>query len=141
MSPDHRQILVAEDDADDRMLLGEAFGASGYRGSLEFVPDGVELIERLQRPDRPDLVLLDLNMPRLGGLDALQALRSREELRELPIIVLTTSGASCDVAAAYQRGANTYLRKPRSFRDLVDMTQLLQRYWLECASLPNESPN
>lgn len=131
-----RQILVAEDDADDQMLLTQAFNATGFRGSLQFVADGVELIARLGNPDLPDLVLLDLNMPRLSGHDALQRMRGQDRLRGLPVVVLTTSASSDDVARAYRSGANTYLQKPRSFGALVKLTELLQRYWLELARLP-----
>lgn len=131
-----RVILVAEDDADDQMLLTEAFNASAFTGSLQFAFDGVELIGRLSEPELPDLVLLDLNMPRLSGHEVLQNMRNQDRLRSLPVVVLTTSGSSEDVDRAYRSGANTYLQKPRSFKALVNLTQLLQRYWLDLAKLP-----
>lgn len=136
MNASRRMILVAEDDADDRMLLAEAFSACAFKGELEFVQDGQELIDRLGGAALPDLVLLDLNMPRLSGHEVLQRMRQEGRLRTLPVLVLTTSGASDDVVRAYRSGANTYLQKPRTFKGLVNLTQLLQRYWLDLATLP-----
>lgn len=132
-----RKILVAEDDADDQMLLSEAFNASSYTGSLHFVLDGVELIRHLGESDLPDLVLLDLNMPKLSGHEVLQRLRGQDRLRGLPVVVLSTSGSTEDVTRAYRSGANTYLQKPRTFSALVNLTNVLQRYWLDLARLPS----
>lgn len=132
-----RSILVAEDDPDDQLLLARAFSASKFGGSLAFATDGVDLIIQLgEAVAMPNLVLLDLNMPRLSGFDVLKRLRSSERLRALPVIVLTTSGNTEDVIYAYRNGANTYLQKPRSFPALVKMTELLQSYWLDLAKLP-----
>lgn len=131
----HR-ILVAEDDADDQLLLGEALNAAGFQGTLEFVADGVQLMARLRAHPLPDLLLLDLNMPRLTGHEVLQRLRGEERLSVLPVIVLTTSGANEDITRAYRSGANTYLQKPRSFPALVRLADLLQKFWLNLAKLP-----
>lgn len=133
-----RSILVAEDDTDDQLLLARAFSASNFEGTLAFAADGVDLIARLgEGAEMPDLVLLDLNMPRLSGFDVLKRLRGNERMRGLPVVVLTTSGATEDVISAYRNGANTYLQKPRSFPALVKMTEIIQSYWLNLAKLPN----
>ncbi|HEX5305040.1 MAG TPA: response regulator [Dyella sp.] len=136
-------ILVAEDDADDRVLLADAFADSGVVVSLDFVTDGVELMERLARRDAdanlglPDLVLLDLNMPRMDGREALRAIREHERLRHLPVIILTTSNAELDIRVSYQLGANSYVTKPRRFDELTAVLRSLERYWMDIARLPS----
>lgn len=138
-------LLVAEDDADDRVLLADAFGESGVEVSLDFVADGVELLERLAVLDRqpgpslPDLVLLDLNMPRMDGREALRAIRENERLRHLPVIILTTSRAEMDIRVSYQLGANSYVSKPRRFDELITVLRSLERYWMEVVQLPSDS--
>lgn len=137
-------LLVAEDDADDRVLLGDAFAESGVDVSLDFVADGVELMERLETldsqpgPSLPDLVLLDLNMPRMDGREALRAIRENERLRHLPVIVLTTSRAEMDIRVSYQLGANSYVSKPRRFDELITVLRSLERYWMEVVQLPSD---
>lgn len=136
-------ILVAEDDADDRVLLSDAFTESGVEVSIEFVADGVELMARLAERDLaadevlPDLVLLDLNMPRMDGREALRAIRDSERLRHLPAIILTTSNAELDIRLSYQLGANSYVTKPRRFEELITVLRSLERYWMDIVQLPS----
>lgn len=136
-------ILVAEDDADDRVLLSDAFAESGVEVSIEFVADGVELMARLAERDLaadevlPDLVLLDLNMPRMDGREALRAIRDSERLRHLPAIILTTSNAELDIRLSYQLGANSYVTKPRRFEELITVLRSLERYWMDIVQLPS----
>ncbi|HET6433063.1 response regulator [Dyella sp.] len=138
-------ILVAEDDADDRVLLADAFVESGVPVELDFVADGVELLDRLnardQAPDQslPDLLLLDLNMPRMDGREALRAIREHERLRHLPVIILTTSRAELDIRVSYQLGANSYVTKPRRFDELTAVLRSLERYWMDIVQLPSDS--
>lgn len=138
-------ILVAEDDADDRILLADAFAESGVPVKLEFTADGVELLERLLWRDAepgvtlPDLVLLDLNMPRMDGRDSLRAIREQPRLRHLPVIVLTTSRAELDIRLSYQLGANSYVTKPRRFTELIAVLHSLERYWMDIVQLPSDA--
>ncbi len=147
MMKDHAtlSILMAEDDADDRILLSDAFRDSGVDVALEFVPDGVELMARLQRllddphSKLPDLLLLDLNMPRMDGREALHAIREHAGLKHLPVIVLTTSRAQLDILASYRLGANSFVTKPNRFDDLISVLRSLQSYRMDIVQLPSQS--
>jgi CheY-like chemotaxis protein len=136
-------ILVVEDDADDRVLLADAFNESGVPVSLDFVTDGVEAMAWLERHDAqpdlrlPDLLLLDLNMPRMDGRETLRAIREHERLRHLPVIILTTSRAELDIRLSYQLGANSYVTKPRRFDELIAVLRSLERYWMDIVQLPS----
>jgi len=132
-------VLIAEDDADDRLMLRRAFQNAGFEGDLEFCGDGDELLARLQqRANRlPSLVLLDLKMPRVGGLEALASLRQHERLRSLPVIAVTTSDMPRDVRTAYELGVNAYLRKPLNVEGLRRMVASLKQFWLDLAVLPD----
>lgn len=138
-------ILVAEDDADDRILLADAFVESGVPVELDFVSDGVELLDRLgelaMEPGMslPDLLLLDLNMPRMDGREALRSIREQDGLRHLPVIILTTSKAELDIRVSYQLGANSYVTKPRRFDELTAVLRSLERYWMDIVQLPSDS--
>lgn len=137
-------VLMAEDDADDRVLLADAFRDSGVEVTLDFVLDGVELMAHLNGilgdPGRklPDLLLLDLNMPRMDGREALQAIREHAGLKHLPVIILTTSRARIDILASYQLGANSFVTKPSRFDDLIAVLRSLERYWMDIVQLPSE---
>lgn len=142
-------ILCAEDDMDDRLLLQDALAASDSGIKIRFVDDGLELLDYLRRrgdwidptdSPTPSLVLLDLNMPRMDGRQALVALKADPILRRIPVVVLTTSGADSDVARSYDDGANSYLVKPVTFRSLVEVMRELSRYWFEVATLPASAP-
>ncbi len=138
-------ILVADDDPEDRMLIAEALAESGVENHVRFVGDGEELLDYLHgRGDhappaeapRPGFILLDLNMPRKDGREALKEIRAQLELRSIPVIVMTTSNAEVDVNTSYLLGANSYVRKPSSFEALVGVAEELRRYWLETVELP-----
>jgi len=138
-------ILVAEDDPDDRLLAAEALRESRAGHELRFVSDGEELLDYLRRrgrwadpaqSPRPGLVLLDLNMPRMDGREALAALKADPELRRIPVVVLTTSQAPDDVARSYELGASSFITKPSTFSGLVDTMGVLGRYWMEIVKLP-----
>lgn len=138
-------ILLADDDADDRMLAQEALAESRLANDLRCVEDGEELMEYLQRrgryadPEtspRPGLILLDLNMPRKDGREALQEIKSVPALRSIPIVVLTTSKAEEDIFRTYDLGVNSFVTKPVTFEGLVSVMKVLGRYWFEIVELP-----
>lgn len=141
-------ILVAEDDPDDRTLAQDAFAESGAHGQLVFVDDGVELLSYLRREasyadtarfPAPGLVLLDLNMPRKDGREALAEIKADPALRHIPVVVMSTSRSRDDVDGSYRAGANSFITKPSRFEGLVGMLRSLGDYWLETVDLPDGS--
>jgi CheY-like chemotaxis protein len=149
MAQDHKPItlLMAEDDEDDRLLTRVALAKSRLANELRFVEDGEELMDYLLRrgkyvdpssSPRPGLILLDLNMPRKDGREALQEIKSTPALRRIPIVVMTTSQADQDVARSYDLGANSYVTKPVTMDSLVEVLQALGRYWFEIVELPTD---
>jgi CheY-like chemotaxis protein len=140
--PSHT-ILIADDDEDDCLLVREALREAGQEHELRVVRDGDELLGYLRRtedggldPPRPDLVLLDLKMPGKDGRQALRELKADPRLRDIPIVVLTTSSARDDVSYCYSMGVNSYVTKPASFRGMVEIMRTLGRYWFEIVELP-----
>lgn len=145
-------ILMADDDEDDRLLALDALRESGQNAELYFVADGKELLDYLKmqgeyapgdeetkrKAPRPDLILLDLNMPRLDGREALRQIKSDPTLRRTPVVILTTSKAEEDIWRSYDEGANSYVTKPVSFEGLVDVMKDLKRYWAETVQLPHD---
>lgn len=140
-------ILMADDDEDDRMLAKEALEECRLANDLHFVPDGEALMDYLcQRgkysdlahSPRPGLILLDLNMPRKDGREALTEIKANPDLRHIPIVVLTTSKAEEDIYRSYDLGANSYITKPVTFDSLVEVMKALGRYWFEIVELPGE---
>ncbi len=138
-------LLLADDDPDDRMLVNDALEEADWAVDLREVEDGDELIDYLRRrgryanpteSPRPGLILLDLKMPRRGGLQALEEIKKTNLLCRIPVVVLTTSSADEDITGAYDLGANSYIVKPSSFSTLVEMMQTLERYWLDVVTLP-----
>lgn len=135
-------ILVADDDEDDRQFMLEAMAASRLRNPLYFVKDGLELLEFLQQTGehadapRPGLILVDLNMPRLSGREAIEQIKADADLRSIPLVVLTTSRAEDDIVRTYEVGASSYIVKPVTFDSLVEVMQGLGRYWFEVVELP-----
>jgi CheY-like chemotaxis protein len=138
-------ILIAEDDPDDRLLTQRALGMSRVVNDLRFVEDGEELMEYLlhqgrytdaAKAPRPGLVLLDLNMPRKDGREALKEIKSHPQLHQIPVVVMTTSKAEEDVLRSYDVGANSYVVKPVTFDRLVDLMKTLGTYWVEFVELP-----
>jgi len=140
-------ILMADDDADDRRLTKEALEESRLANGIRFVEDGEELMEYLRHTGkyappnetpRPGLILLDLNMPRYDGRAALKEIKNDPELRQIPIVILTTSKADEDVYRSYDLGVNSYIVKPVTFEALVDILQTIEKYWIEIVELPPE---
>ena len=137
-------ILIADDDTDDRLFIDKAFRQSGYTQSIQFVEDGEELMEYLLRYGRyneqnapwPDLLILDLNMPRKNGFQALSEIKDDPKLRRLPVVVMTTSAADEDVLKTYNLGVNSFVTKPFNFNRLVEMVDALKTYWLDTVKLP-----
>lgn len=136
-------ILLADDDPDDRLLVQEAFAENHLLNVVETVEDGEELLEYLhkkgkfaERAVRPNMILLDLNMPRKSGLEALQEIKSDERLRRLPVVILTTSKAEEDIIRSYDLGVNSFIVKPVTFDSLVNMVKELDRYWFQIVELP-----
>lgn len=143
-------ILLADDDADDRMLAKDALEENRLANDLRFVEDGEELLDYLlqrgryadpERAPRPGLILLDLNMPRKDGREALREIKAHADLRRIPIVVLTTSKAEEDILRTYDLGVNSFITKPVTFAGLVDLMRALGRYWFEIVELPPHSPN
>jgi two-component system, response regulator len=145
-SPSALSVLYAEDDPDDRLLARLAHRDSGAPNPLVFVDDGEEALAYLRctgryldlAPLRPGIVLLDLNMPGIGGLETLRIMRSDPDLRRIPVVILTTSAAAGDIKSSYEAGANSYIVKPAAFAKLVDLFQSLCGYWFEIGSLSHE---
>ncbi len=138
-------ILMADDDPDDCLLVGKAFKESRLCNDLRFVGDGEELMDYLNHrgkyagtglAPRPGIILLDLNMPKKDGREALREIKSDPGLRSIPIVVLTTSKHEEDVLRSYDLGANSYITKPVTFQGLVDVVKSLGNYWLEIVELP-----
>jgi CheY-like chemotaxis protein len=141
-------ILMADDDEDDVFLTRKALQAGGGRDVLRRVRDGAELVEYLWRrgrygqqgaAPRPDIILLDLNMPVKNGRQLLAEIKSDSELRQIPVIVLTTSSDRADIALSYALGASSYLVKPATYERLVEMMRLLADYWGATVELPGEA--
>ncbi|MBL9084389.1 MAG: response regulator [Planctomycetales bacterium] len=140
-------ILMADDDADDRLMTREAFEASRLANDLKFVENGVELLDYLYRrgkysdpasSPRPSIILLDLNMPKKDGREALEEIKKDPNLRGIRVIILTTSKAEEDIYRTYDLGAASYITKPVTFESLVDIIRTLGKYWLEIVELPDE---
>ena len=139
-------ILMADDDADDRMLTKDALEESRVLNELRFVEDGEELMEYLTRkgkyanPDdspRPGLILLDLNMPKKDGREALKEIKSDPNLRRIPVVIMTTSKAEEDIFRSYDFGASSFITKPVTFDRLVELMRTLGEYWVEFVELPD----
>jgi CheY-like chemotaxis protein len=138
-------ILMADDDEDDRLLAQDALKEAWPEGNLRFVQNGEELLDYLNQrgayaaaesAPRPGLILLDLNMPRKGGCEALREIKAEPSLRHIPIVIFTTSKADTDVALIYQLGASSFIAKPFQFEELVKLMRLLAEYWFQTVVLP-----
>ncbi len=142
-------ILLAEDDPDDRQLTEDALAECRLANDIHFVEDGEQLLDYLLRRGQyaamakdplPGLILLDLNMPRKDGREALKEIKAHPDLRRIPIIVLTTSKAEEDILRTYDLGVNSYITKPVTFASLVEIIKVLGRYWFEIVELPATGP-
>ena len=139
-------ILMADDDEDDRLMAEEAMQEARLLNDMHFVKDGVELMDYLcyqgeynrENAPRPDLILLDLNMPKKDGREALKEIKDDPELRQIPIVVLTTSKADEDIYRTYDLGVNSYITKPVSFEGLVEVMKSLTSYWFNIVRLPSQ---
>jgi CheY-like chemotaxis protein len=138
-------ILMADDDADDREMTREAFQANHLANDLRFVEDGVELMDYLKRrgrwaepgaAPRPGLILLDLNMPKKDGREALEEIKADPKLSTIPVVVLTTSKEEEDIYRSYQLHANSYITKPVTLDGLIGVVATFGTYWLEIVKLP-----
>ena len=138
-------ILMADDDPDDRQLTREAFEENCLANELRFVEDGEELLDYLHRrgkyappadAPRPGIILLDLNMPRKDGREALLELKQDARFRGIGVVIMTTSSAEQDVVRSYDLSAASYITKPVTFDRLVDVIRTLGKYWLEIVELP-----
>ena len=139
------RILMADDDPEDRLLTQDAFEEAHLTSELTFVEDGEELMDYLKQrgeyaaegaAPRPGLILLDLNMPRKDGREALAEIRTDPELRGIPVVVLTTSRADEDILRTYNLGVNSFITKPVTFEGMVNIVQHLANYWFEIVELP-----
>ena len=142
-------ILMADDDADDRLLAKDALNECKITNALHFVENGEELLDYLRQEGkyaslantpRPGLILLDLNMPRKDGREALQEIKADPKLRSIPVVVLTTSKAETDISRIYELGANSFITKPVSFDALIKVMGDLVHYWFELVELPPQKP-
>ena len=141
-------ILLAEDDPDDRLLTIRALKKHKLANAIRWVEDGEELMDYLYHRNkyagdsaapRPGLILLDLNMPRMDGREALQAIKADNELRRIPVVVLTTSQAERDILQSYDLGVNAFVTKPVTFDGLADAVKVLGNFWFEIVRLPPEA--
>jgi CheY-like chemotaxis protein len=138
---------MADDDADDRELTRDAMQNAHLANDMQFVVDGQDLLDYLRREGRwadeaiptprPGIILLDLNMPKKDGREALAEMKADENLRSIPVVVLTTSRAEEDVFRTYELGVNSFITKPVTFAGLVEVMKTFQQYWLEIVELPD----
>lgn len=138
-------ILIAEDDEEDREMIREAFNECNLQNKLVFVNDGEELMELLLKKGKykdnhrnvePGIILLDLNMPRKDGRQALAEIKNNFDLRKIPVIILTTSKEEEDVARTYKLGVNSFIIKPVTYGALVGVMKAIGNYWFEVVELP-----
>ena len=141
------RIVIAEDDADDRMLIEDAFEECGLGSERDYVEDGVELLQYLRaegewskrsEADLPAVILLDLNMPRMDGWTALERLKADPVLRRIPVVVLTTSEAEKDILGTYDLGVNSFITKPVTFEGHINVVRALNDYWIKIVQLPSQ---
>ena len=141
-------ILMADDDEEDRELTRDALKASHLANRIRFVADGQELMDYLRRDGsyggdadaapRPGIILLDLNMPKKDGREALAEIKADESLRQIPVVVLTTSSDEADVLRSYDLGVNSFITKPVTFASLVNVMSAWTKYWFEIVELPGQ---
>ena len=137
------EILVVEDNPGDARLVDEALKESHLLNNMHLARDGAEALEFLFRrgpfeaAPRPDMVLLDLNLPRVDGRDVLAQMKAAPELQRIPVVALTTSSAQDDVDACYRAGANAYITKPVDFDKFIDAIRVFDQFWFSVVTLPN----
>lgn len=145
-TPKPFSILIAEDDEDDYLLTLEALKEAGVDNEIHWVKDGDEVMAFLTSctngangasNELPGLILLDLNMPKKDGREALAEIKSNPRFRKIPVIVMTTSSAETDIAKSYDLGVNSFIQKPVRFSELVEMAKVLFNYWIKTVKLPH----
>ena len=139
-------ILIADDDEDDYLLILEALKEAGMDDTaVHWVKDGIETMEYLSSRlngnngssgQLPSVILLDLNMPRKDGREALEEIKSHPSFRKIPVIIMTTSSADTDVTKSYDLGVNSFIQKPDRFQDLLEIVRTVFHYWLHTVKLP-----
>lgn len=141
------EILVADDDSEDQMIIVDALKESRLKNNVRCVDNGEELMDYLNNRGKysdknkyptPGIILLDLNMPKKDGREALKEIKADENLRSIPIIILTTSKAEEDILKTYNLGANSFITKPVTFLAMVEVMNSLKNYWFEIVILPGE---
>ena len=148
MAAQHRPvvILMAEDDPDDRLLSKEALQEAHLANQLRFVEDGEDLMDYLHQrgkyidpaqSPRPGLILLDLNMPKKDGREALEEIKAESSFRSIPVVVLTTSKAEEDILRSYELGVSGYVTKPVTLPELIEVMKTIGKYWFEIVELPS----
>ena len=137
------EILLIEDSPSDRLIIGEAFEKSRLNTQLHSVPDGVEAMRYIRNEHpytempRPDLVLLDLNLPRMNGHEVLASLKEDPDYQTIPVVVLSSSGANEDVSKAYRHHANCYITKPVEFKGFIKTVRSIEQFWFKIGRLPS----
>jgi CheY-like chemotaxis protein len=137
------EILLVEDNAGDHRLTQEALREGKVYNNLHWAKDGVEALDFLRRrgrhakAPRPDLILLDLNLPRKDGREVLSEIKSDDDLKTIPVVILTTSQAEEDVVKSYHLHANCYVTKPVDLEKFIVVVQSIDRFWLTIATLPS----
>lgn len=138
-------ILIADDDAEDRLLMRDAFAENHLATDLRFVTNGEQLMDYLHHrgqytdpasAPRPGIILLDLNMPKKDGRQALQEIKGNPRLRQIPVVMLTTSRAEEDIFRSYDLGVSSFITKPVTFVALLELVKTLGKYWFELVKLP-----
>ena len=137
------EILLVEDNEADARLADEALKESAIPNRLHVVEDGVQAMQFLRREGehrdapRPDVILLDLNMPRMDGREVLHAVKSDRKLRSIPVVALTTSSAERDIEQSYDLHANCFITKPIELDRFIDVVRSIQHFWLDTVQLPS----
>lgn len=138
-------ILMAEDDPDDRLIIKDAFEEAHVCNTIHYVEDGEELLDYLYSRGKyswpnstlqPGIILLDLNLPKISGQDAVREIKSNLNLRRIPIVIMSTSKREEDIRLMYDMGVNSYINKPNNFAVLVEIVRSLSKYWFEIVTLP-----
>jgi CheY-like chemotaxis protein len=146
----HIRILVADDDEDDRLMIKDALLEARVANNISFVEDGEDLMDFLKgrgeysggkNGAEPGLILLDLNMPRKDGREALKEIKEDPDLKGIPVVVMTTSGAEEDIIQSYDLGVNSFITKPVTFEGLVKVMKTLTEYWFSIVKLPKNGGN
>lgn len=145
MTYKNKKMLLVEDNPDDEELALQALALNHMDGQIDIVHDGEEALDYLFATGKfagqahetaPDLILLDIKLPKIDGLEVLRRIRAHSRTRLAPVVFLTSSKEECDVLAGYELGANSYIQKPVDFTEFVSVVSQISSYWLQC----NEAP-